>query len=85
MILQCKLLLVHMFSLKTQHMSALKRMVRYILGTLDFGLHLYPSSILVIVCILGTTLSLGRSAKQQPTLSQSSVEVKYCGVANVVF
>ncbi|KAK2358026.1 hypothetical protein QL285_095246 [Trifolium repens] len=30
---------------KTPHLSALKRIIRYIQGTLDFGLHLYPSSI----------------------------------------
>ena len=30
---------------KTQHMSALKRIIRYIHGTIDFGLHLHPSSV----------------------------------------
>ena len=30
---------------KTQHMSALKRIIRYIHDTLDFDLHLYPSSV----------------------------------------
>jgi hypothetical protein len=30
---------------RTQHMSALKRIIRYIKGTVDFGLHLYHSSI----------------------------------------
>ncbi|CAJ2672156.1 unnamed protein product [Trifolium pratense] len=30
---------------KTHHMSALKRIIRYVHGTIDFGLHLYPSSI----------------------------------------
>ena len=34
---------------KTQHMSALKRIIRYIHGTLDFGLHLYPSSVSKLV------------------------------------
>ncbi|CAJ2672990.1 unnamed protein product [Trifolium pratense] len=34
---------------KTQHMSALKHIIRYIHGTLDFGLHLYPSSISKLV------------------------------------
>ena len=29
---------------RTQHMSALKRIIRYIQGTLDYGLHIYPSS-----------------------------------------
>lgn len=27
---------------KALHMSSLKRIIRYIYGTLDFGLHLYP-------------------------------------------
>jgi len=30
---------------KTQHTSALKRIIRYVHGTIDFDLHLYPSSI----------------------------------------
>jgi hypothetical protein len=30
---------------RTKHMSALKRIIRYIKGTVDFGLHLYPSSV----------------------------------------
>ncbi|PNX81771.1 NBS-containing resistance-like protein, partial [Trifolium pratense] len=35
---------------KTQHMSALKRIIRYIHGTIiDFGLHLYPSSVTKLV------------------------------------
>ena len=34
---------------KTQHMSALKRIIRYIHDTLDFDLHLYPSSVNKVV------------------------------------
>jgi hypothetical protein len=34
-----------MYDPKTQHMSALKCIIRYIHGTIDFGLHLYPSSV----------------------------------------
>jgi len=34
---------------KTQHMSALKCIIRYIHGTLDFGLHLYPSYVSKLV------------------------------------
>jgi len=34
-----------MNDLKTQHMYALKHIIQYIRGTLEFNLHLYPSSI----------------------------------------
>lgn len=40
---------LHMHDPKVQHMNALKRIVRYIQGTLDFGLHLYKSSIASLV------------------------------------
>ncbi|KAJ9536884.1 hypothetical protein OSB04_029617 [Centaurea solstitialis] len=89
---------------RTQHMSALKRIIRYIQGTLDYGLHLYPSSTNRLIsytdadwggcpdtrrstsgyCVyLGDNL-LSWSAKRQPTLSRSSAEAEYRGVANVV-
>ncbi|KAK4346025.1 hypothetical protein RND71_036201 [Anisodus tanguticus] len=34
---------------KIEHMNALKRIIRYIQGTLDYGLHLYPSSTSTLV------------------------------------
>ena len=85
-------------------MSALKRIVRYVKGTLDYGLHLYPSSITTLIsytdadwggcpdtrrstsgyCVfLGDNL-LSWSSKRQATLSRSSAESEYRGVANVV-
>nr|GEU50483.1 ribonuclease H-like domain-containing protein [Tanacetum cinerariifolium] len=57
-------------------LTALKRVLQYVGGTLDFGLQLYAS-------ITGDNL-LSRSAKQQQTLSRLSAEAEYRGVANVV-
>ncbi|XP_048501601.1 uncharacterized mitochondrial protein AtMg00810-like [Beta vulgaris subsp. vulgaris] len=89
---------------REEHMHALKRIVRYIHGTLDHGLHLYPSSTSSRIsytdadwdgcpdtrrstsgyCVfLGDNL-VSWSAKRQPTLSRSSTEAEYRGVANVV-
>ena len=85
-------------------MSALKRIIRYVQGTLDHGLHLYPSYFSSLVsytnadwggcpntrrstsgyCVfLGDNL-VSWSFKRQPTLSRSSAEAEYRGVANVV-
>nr|KYP50099.1 hypothetical protein KK1_028174 [Cajanus cajan] len=82
---------------REEHMHALKRILHYIQGTMDLGLHLYPSSTSTILsytdadwdgcldtrrstfgyCVfLGDNL-MSWSAKQQPTLSRSSVEAKY--------
>ncbi|GJV22428.1 ribonuclease H-like domain-containing protein [Tanacetum coccineum] len=54
------------------HFAALKRILRYVQGTIDFGLQLYASA----------TTSL--STKRQHTLSRPSAEVEYRGVANIV-
>ncbi|XP_060183282.1 uncharacterized mitochondrial protein AtMg00810-like [Lycium barbarum] len=36
---------LHMHAPREVHMHALKRIICYIQGTLDYGLHLYPSSV----------------------------------------
>ncbi|CAJ2648141.1 unnamed protein product [Trifolium pratense] len=95
---------LHMHDPRDEHMNALKRIIRYIQGTISFGLHLFPSSIDDLVsytdadwggcpdtrrstsgyCVyLGDNL-ISWSSKRQPTLSQSSAEAEYRGVANVV-
>ena len=93
---------LYMHDLRVDHMQALKRVIRYLQGTLD--LHLNSSLILSLVsytdadwggcpnmtrstsgyCVfLGDNL-VSWSSKLQPTLSRSSAEVEYRGVANVV-
>lgn len=86
------------------HLSALKRILRYVQGTLHYGLQLFASSTSSLVaysdvdwvgCLtirrsnsgyyvfLGNNL-LSWSSKRQPTLSHSSVEAEYRGIANAV-
>ncbi|GJU84109.1 DNA helicase, partial [Tanacetum coccineum] len=89
---------------RVPHFHALKRILRYVRGTIDHGLQLYVSSTSQLTaftdadwascpitrrstsgyCVfLGDNL-LSWSAKRQVTLSRSSAEAKYRGVANVV-
>ncbi|GJZ97987.1 ribonuclease H-like domain-containing protein [Tanacetum coccineum] len=86
------------------HLSALKRILRYVRGTLSYGLQLYSSTTSSLVaysdadwagcpttrrstsgyCVfLGNNL-LSWSSKRQFTLSRSSAEAEYRGVANAV-
>nr|GEU98904.1 ribonuclease H-like domain-containing protein [Tanacetum cinerariifolium] len=95
---------LYMHDLRESHLAALKRILRYVQGTLDLGLHLYASSTTSLVgytdadwagcpsthmstsgyCVfLGDNL-LSWSAKRQHTLSRSSAEAEFRGVANVV-
>nr|GEY00020.1 ribonuclease H-like domain-containing protein [Tanacetum cinerariifolium] len=83
---------------------AFKRVLRYVRGTLDYGLQLFSSSTIDLVAYLdadwagcpttrqstsGYCVFLGNNllswfAKRQPTLSRSSAEAEYYGVANAV-
>ncbi|GKC42100.1 ribonuclease H-like domain-containing protein [Tanacetum coccineum] len=86
------------------HLSALKRILRYVQGILNYGLQLFSSCTTDLVAYsdaewagcpttrrstLGYCVFLGNSllswsAKRQPTLSRSSAEAEYRGVANAV-
>ncbi|GJX17600.1 ribonuclease H-like domain-containing protein [Tanacetum coccineum] len=95
---------LYMHDLREPHFSAFKRILRYIHGTLDYGLQLFSSSTRDLVaysdvdwagcpttrrstsgyCVfLGNNL-LPWSSKRQPTLSHSSAEAEYRGVANAI-
>ncbi|GJR02821.1 ribonuclease H-like domain-containing protein [Tanacetum coccineum] len=95
---------LYMHDPREPHFSALKRILRYVCGTLDYELQLFSSSTTDLVaysdadwagcpttrrstsgyCVfLGNNL-LSWSSKRQPTLSRSSAEAEYRGVANVV-
>ncbi|KAG4946353.1 hypothetical protein JHK87_042360 [Glycine soja] len=96
---------LHMHDPRNEHMSALKRILRYLQGTLSYGLHLYKSSFNKLIsytdadwggcpdtrrstsnyCVFLGDILISWSSKRQPTLSRSSAEAKYRGVANVVF
>nr|GEV07086.1 ribonuclease H-like domain-containing protein [Tanacetum cinerariifolium] len=67
----------YMHDPREPHLAALKRLLRYIRGTMDFRFYLYSS----------TTISLVRYTDadwRQQTISRSSAEAEYRGVANVV-
>ncbi|GJS29042.1 ribonuclease H-like domain-containing protein [Tanacetum coccineum] len=95
---------LYMHDLWEPYLSALKRILRYVRGTLDYGLQLFSSSTTDLVAYLdadwagcpttrrstfGYCVFLGNnllswSSKRQPTLSRSSAEAEYCGIANAV-
>ncbi|GJW39704.1 ribonuclease H-like domain-containing protein [Tanacetum coccineum] len=93
---------LHMHDPREPHLAALKRILCYVRGTLDYGLQLFASSTSQLTaysdadwdgcpsrstsgyCVfLGDNL-LSWSSKRQHTISRSSAEAEYRGVANVV-
>ncbi|GKA94005.1 ribonuclease H-like domain-containing protein [Tanacetum coccineum] len=95
---------LYMHDPREPHFAALKRILRYVRGTVDFGLQLYASATTSLVgytdadwagcpstrrstsgyCVFLGNNRLSWSAKRQHTISRSSVEAEYRGVANVV-
>nr|GEZ03863.1 ribonuclease H-like domain-containing protein [Tanacetum cinerariifolium] len=95
---------LHMHYPREPHLPSLKRVLRYIRGTLDHGLQLHVSSTSQLnaytdvdwagchvirrstsgYCVFFGDNLLSWFAKRQVTLSRSSVEAEYRGVANVV-
>nr|GEV55361.1 ribonuclease H-like domain-containing protein [Tanacetum cinerariifolium] len=95
---------LYMHDSREPYFSALKRILWYVQGTLDYGLQLFLSTTDSLIaysdadwagcpttrrstsgyCVfLGNNL-LSWSSKRQSTLSRSSAEAEYLGVANVV-
>ncbi|GKA66783.1 ribonuclease H-like domain-containing protein [Tanacetum coccineum] len=95
---------LYMHDPREPHFAVLKRILRYVRGTVDFCLQLYAFATTSLVgytdadwagcpsirrstsgyCVfLGNNL-LSWSAKRQHTISRTSAEVEYRGVANVV-
>ncbi|GKC11670.1 ribonuclease H-like domain-containing protein [Tanacetum coccineum] len=95
---------LYMHDSREPYFSALKQILRYVRGTLDYGLQLFSSSTTELVayfdadwvgcpttqrsifgyCIFHGNNLLSWSSKRPSTLSRSSVEAKYRGVANAV-
>nr|GEU99308.1 ribonuclease H-like domain-containing protein [Tanacetum cinerariifolium] len=95
---------LHMHDPREPYFPALKQILRYVQGNLDYGLQLFSSSTIDFVAYSdadwagcpttrrstsGYCVFLGNNlvswpSKRQPTLSRSSAEAEYRGVANDV-
>ncbi|GJS37471.1 ribonuclease H-like domain-containing protein, partial [Tanacetum coccineum] len=95
---------LYMHDPRDRHFTALKRILRYVRGTIEYGLQLHVSSTAQLTAYTdadwascpvtrrstsGYCVFLGDNllfwfAKRQLTLSRSSAEAEYRGVANVV-
>lgn len=93
-----------MHSPKEPHLNLLKRILRYVHGTLDHGLHIFCSNSSDLIaysdadwagcpdtrcstsgyCVYYRDNLVSWSSKQQATVSRSSAEAEYRGVANAV-
>jgi hypothetical protein len=95
---------LHMHAPRDSHANMLKRVLRYVKGTIDFGLHLLAAATPQLIaytdadwagcpdtrrstsgfCVyLGNAL-VSWSSKRQNTVSRSSAEAEYRGIANAV-
>ncbi|GJZ50109.1 ribonuclease H-like domain-containing protein [Tanacetum coccineum] len=73
---------LYMHDPRDPHFTALKRILRYVRGTLDYGLQLHVSSTTQLTAY--TDGDWAGSLYCAVTLSRSSAEAEYRGVANVV-
>ncbi|GKD52451.1 ribonuclease H-like domain-containing protein [Tanacetum coccineum] len=72
---------LYMHDPRESHFSTLKRILRYVRGTLDHGLQLFSSSTTYLVAYLDVDLAVCPTTRM---LSRLSVEEEYRGVVNVV-
>jgi hypothetical protein len=95
---------LHMHAPRECHAAMLKRILRYLKGTIDFGLHLHTATTPTLTaytdadwagcpdtrrstsgfCIYIGDALVSWSSKRQNTVSRSSAEAEYRGVANAV-
>ncbi|GJX55341.1 ribonuclease H-like domain-containing protein [Tanacetum coccineum] len=73
---------LHMHDPRDPHFTALKRILRYVRGTIDHDFSFMSTSGYCV--FLGDKLLSWSATRRQVTLSRSSDEAEYRGVANVV-